>query len=870
MNRPSQATGGARWAVLRASALAALAASVLLLGALIAPARTEAAPFVWDHDDDGIDDRIETVHVLGYTFSFEGADSLARQRFVVLRSAGDLLYGVYVVFDHDPTTADLASVTALGMPVLHRYEAVPALRSLATFAQVQAARALPGVERIEAMPLLYPVLRDGAADIGVRDASGQVFPTWDVEGGADGAGVVLAFLDTGVNDAADGAYPGHESLAGRCLGGAQFTSGDSALDTPRDGSVNPVDRGELATQSHGTHVAAIALGSGGASGYAVGVAPAARFVDVKVLNDAGVGTGVGEGLDWCIHNRARDWGAPGYPGIHVINLSLSSLDESDGNDVVSQLAARAAQLGMVVVASAGNQGKDQFVPSPAGGDGVLAVGAMDDQRTGLPGDDQFASFSDYGPRTSDGDADSTDEQKPDLLAPGVAVLSADGSLSGDGAQYQRLSGTSMATAFVSGVAAALHSQDATLTPAAIAELLRATARRTLAGTPAGTGGADPRWRSPIGWGVVDLHAARLELVQPQRSQVDRLELAASGPAEITAVLRTQRERGAAHFVFERAPDLAGAPGAFAPYDSVAAAGDSSLAGPVNRTSYARVWSVPEPERGMTFWYRIACTEDGVRWSGPARAFTSPVGPSVATIELTIVHSAYDHDVTGLISAGNPAPGPALPAASSGATTAYTIPLPGSTAAVASDWVTGESTTGNVSWTFRIEVPAGTAESYLPPTPANPWWLRVDDGGYVNRSGRVTDYRLTWHAPGGDQTWVGGPLPQPTLEGGKVHVAVPQGVVGVEPPVPSSAFRYGPNPVTAGRSVAFALPRAPRGDLLVFDLAGRQVGRAPFVPGAAGVVARWEARDAGGEPLPSGVYFARAGAAAFARLVVLRR
>jgi starch synthase (maltosyl-transferring) len=42
----------------------------------------------------------------------------------------------------------------------------------------------------------------------------------------------------------------------------------------------------------------------------MGVAPGARFVDVKVLNDAGTGTEVGEGIDWCIHNRARDWDTP--------------------------------------------------------------------------------------------------------------------------------------------------------------------------------------------------------------------------------------------------------------------------------------------------------------------------------------------------------------------------------------------------------------------------------------------------------------------------------------------------------------------------------------------------------------------------------
>jgi hypothetical protein len=47
---------------------------------------------------------------------------------------------------------------------------------------------------------------------------------------------------------------------------------------------------------------------------------------------------------------------------------------------------------------------------------------------------------------------------------------------------------------------------------------------------------------------------------------------------------------------------------FAAYDSVAAGGDSSLAGAANRATYTRAWSVPGGERGATFWYRAAYTE----------------------------------------------------------------------------------------------------------------------------------------------------------------------------------------------------------------------------------------------------------------------
>jgi subtilisin family serine protease len=843
----------------------ALLLSLCLLVPLItSPQIALAAPFIWDQDDDHIDDRIETVHVLGYAFAFEQGDTQLRQRIDV--SPG-LAFGVYVIYSTTPGATDVAALAALGMPVLHRFEAIPVLRSIATYPQIQACAALPGVERVEAVPLLYPMLHEGAAAIRARDPSGQVFPNWSGTGGAQGAGVVVGVLDTGINDAPDGSYPGHESLIGRFLGGADFTHGDSTLDTPRDGSENPSDHGGSVTHAHGTHVAGIILGSGGSSGYAMGIAPQARFVDVKALGDVGKGTGVAEALDWCIHNRARNWGVPGYQGIQVINLSLSTSDPTDGNDVASRLASRAVQLGIVVVASIGNDGLDHHIPSPAGGDDVLAVGAIDTQRSPLDEDDQFAGLNDYGPRASDGDGDTGDEQKPDLLAPGIAVLSADGNLLSDGAQYQRLSGTSMAAAFVSGAVAALRSADPSLTPSEIASVLRATAHRDLGGVPTGVTGTDPGWYSPRGYGVIDLYAASLELTQSERSQVRQFELSGSG-ATVEARIRTMRERGAAHFVVERAPDSGDLPGAFAPYDSVAAAGDPTLADGTNLQSYSLQWSVPPGESGVAFWYRISYTEGGVRYDGPGRRFVSPAGPPAATVELTVVHNAYDTDLSGAIEMGaGPASTGLSPSASS---PAISIPLPGSSAAIASDWVTGESTTGNVAWTFSIDIPHGAADAYLPPDSDHPLWLRVTEGGYLNRSGRVTGFRVIWHGPSGDQVAPGGPLPLQTLEGQTAYVSAPSSVVGVGAPAAVAALRGGPNPVPSGAGVSFRLGSDPAGELRVFDLAGREVGRAVFRPGSDAWEARWVSRDSAGQPIPAGLYFARAGRAGVRRLVVLAR
>jgi Subtilase family len=840
-------------------ALGVLLFSALSMSLTAGPAAS--GPFIWDDDDDRIDDRVETVNLLGFQFSFEQGDSTLRQRVQVERLGLGLVYGVYVVYDHDPTVADLHALTALGMPVLHRLHSIAAVRSVATFVQVQLASMLPGVERIEAVPLLYPVVRDAVASAGVRDASERVFPTWEHAGGAQGDGIVVAILDTGINDQAVDSYPGHESLIGRFVGGAEFVGSDSTFDTPKNGSMNPIDRGGQLTRAHGTHVAGTILGSGGTSGFARGVAPAARFVDVKVLNDLGRGTGVAEALDWCIHNRERNWsGDPLHTGIDVINLSLSSLDQTDGNDVASRLAHRATELGVVVVASIGNESHENYCPSPAGGDGVLAVGAWDVQRSPEAGDDLYPSFNDYGPRASDGDGDTHDEQKPDLLSSGVAVLAADGDLSSDGAQYQRLSGTSMAAAMVSGMVALLRSEAPSLSPGAISELLRKTARRDLTGLPPGVGGPDPRWFSPIGFGVADLYAAHLELFQPAISQVRRLALAADGNV-IHALLWMQRERGAARWVFERAPDVAGAAGAFTAIDSVSAVGDSSLADAVNLHEYARTWAVPPAERNLAFWYRVAFTEGGVRRQSPARRFVSPGGTPAATVEVRIVHNAYDTDVDAAIEVGASSPGAAT------ANGSLVIPLPGSSAATSSDWVTGISALGNIAWTFRIDVPENVANGYLPPSSLTPWRLRVTEGGTLNRSGSVTDFRVIHHAPGGDVVHEGGPTPRRTMEGQTWYLSTPLGTTSVEPGS-DLAFRFGPNPVRAGGAVTFSAARDPKSVLEIYDLAGRRMGRVDFVASGASFRAVWNARDARGQTLVPGLYFARVRSGPMQRIVVL--
>jgi hypothetical protein len=234
---------------------------------------------------------------------------------------------------------------------------------------------------------------------------------------------------------------------------------------------------------------------------------------------------------------------------------------------------------------------------------------------------------------------------------------------------------------------------------------------------------------------------------------------------------------------------------------------------------------------------------------------SPLGPDIATREVTLVHNAYDHDVSATVVVGDPDHPDLI------------LALPGSAAAVESDWVSGVSTTGNVSWTFRVAVPASAA-ALLPPTPGRPWTLRVQEGGYLNRSGRNTSYRLTYHWSFGDVEYEGGPVPQPTVEGGTVSVTIPNSLVGVGPEAPPLGLRIGPNPARAGSEIRFVQAGGGASEVCIFDLRGRSVGRIALTPAGESSAGAWSARDTRGRPLAPGLYLARLSGGARFRIVIL--
>jgi len=255
-----------------------------------------------------------------------------------------------------------------------------------------------------------------------------------------GEEIVVAVLDTGVDET-------HPDLADAILDARDFSRSHSG----------PQDK-----QGHGTHVAGTVAARRDDRGV-VGVAPRCRLLIAKVLGDDGSGTSdrVAAGVDW-----ACDAGAD------VLSLSLGS---PVPDEPLERAIQRAVEKGKFVVCAAGNAGRPNSVDYPAKWPTTVAVGAVD--RNG-----QASRFSSRGPEV-------------DICAPGQDVLS-----TYPGGGYAKLSGTSMAAPFVTGVVALLlskHRSRGGRTPVRTQHQLVEHLRRTA--TDAGPAGKDPSY----GYGLIN-------------------------------------------------------------------------------------------------------------------------------------------------------------------------------------------------------------------------------------------------------------------------------------------------------------------------------------------------------------------------------
>lgn len=298
--------------------------------------------------------------------------------------------------------------------------------------------------------------------------------------GARGAGIIIGQADSGV----ELEHPElSDAYAGRTANGVEHAY--HWLD-PWTGATAPYDVG-----GHGTHTLATALGN------TVGVAPDAQWIGcVNLARNLGNAPRYLDCMQFLFapYPPAGDPLRDGDPtrGAHVLNNSWGCPQDLEGcaPDALQPAVAALRAAGVFVVASAGNDGPAcSSLNAPlAIYDEVLTVGAVD-------ADGQLASFSSVGPVQSDGSG----RAKPDLVAPGVDILSAYPNQS-----YARADGTSMAGPHVAGAVALLWSAN----PALIGNIdeteriLRATARPYTAtdGERCGAGNV-------AGAGILDVAAA---------------------------------------------------------------------------------------------------------------------------------------------------------------------------------------------------------------------------------------------------------------------------------------------------------------------------------------------------------------------------
>jgi subtilisin family serine protease len=751
----------------------ALGFALLLLAGLAPPAH---AAWMWDQDADKIDDRMAQVEAGGPLAARVGGLATGRLRFALMNAAAPFEYGVYVGYDHHPTDADANALAALGVPVQVRYRSIDYIRSRVTLAQAQAIAALPGVTRIETIPIFYAVNDVATQALRARGSGGAYFPSVWGHLGVTGRGVTVAILDTGVNDAADASsgYPGHESLRDKWVGGGSFFAGDPLLNTPIGQSINPAHTLDPEATYHGTHVAGTAVGSGGpngvgapAPGFYAGLAPEARLVDMKVLSDAGAGFGSADALDWLIANRFNTWGLTGadsiYKGVDVANLSLGGSDASDGTDANSAAVNAAVRANILVCVASGNDGNTAFMVSPGAADLALTVGSFTDNNTVGRADDIVADYSNEGPRLDDGDADHEDEMKPNVLGPGTGILSALGDPTTDGRQYHHINGTSMACPAVAGVAALVRSANPGLTALEVRRLLMDTSDHRTAGgkqPPSSVDpfDVDPNYHPSWGWGEVDAFAAVKEAIHPLTTQVTRLEVIPQrGPDGFQVKWTAQREIGLDRYFIERAPDVAGGPGAWtAVHLDLPAVPRIRLQREGNRTVYTFTDTDPALVPSARYWYRVRWTDvnegapTALYGSGTSVSFGHPEpalsgrimdSPVVAQVRYSWTHDYSDGDLAVRFGTGTSTASPVWDRPGLGAPAADSVLVR-----------LGDPFTGTLQHYFHVDLTADDlVASYLPPSAANPWFLSVKEGGYVNTKGRVNDFAITWFGPGGATT-----------------------------------------------------------------------------------------------------------------------
>ena len=286
--------------------------------------------------------------------------------------------------------------------------------------------------------------------------------------GYSGRGILIGMLDTGYNNL------DHTCLEDRDI----LAVWDFVND---DGNVG--DEDDMGIGNHGTRTLSIIGGYD--PGSMIGPAYGATFVLAKTEN-----------TEWEREIEEDHWVAAiewmDELGVEVVNSSLSYIDWYDyedlnGENSVSSLATqRATEVGMIVVISMGNQGRNNYpgnkMGAPADAFGGYAAGATNQ-------DSSYATFSSKGPTFDE-------RTKPDFTTIGVSVRYA--SSRGDDI-YGAGAGTSFSAPAIAGLCALLLEANPLLNPESLRDLLRSASNNS----------EEPD--TLVGWGIPDGLAALQEM-----------------------------------------------------------------------------------------------------------------------------------------------------------------------------------------------------------------------------------------------------------------------------------------------------------------------------------------------------------------------
>jgi thermitase len=318
---------------------------------------------------------------------------------------------------------------------------------------------------------------------------------WDITQG-DPA-IIIAIVDTGIDTQ-------HPELQGKIVGGTSF-----------------VGRSVKDQHGHGTHVAGIAAGSTNNSTGIAGICPRCSIMPIRALDASGSGylSDVAAGIVYAADNGAR-----------IINLSLGGPSKTQTLRAAIDYAFAHNAL---PVAAMGN-GYAPEALEPAYWYSALSVGAVD--QSGAKAD-----FSNYGPKT-------------DVVAPGVAILSTLPTYQVTLTQtyelgYDALSGTSMATPVVSGIAGLVLSRNPALSASQVKGIIEATAGDGKSFTDT-TGFGLVNAARAVGAAVnTDFARPTVNLISPaQGSTVSKLVTVQAAPMDDTLVHHIDLIRDGTRFI----------------------------------------------------------------------------------------------------------------------------------------------------------------------------------------------------------------------------------------------------------------------------------------------------------------------------------